>query len=183
MLRPKVSRMNLLSAIVTTEVLHAHYRVSDRGPVNNLVKLGSVWREVSHFCELTPSRGEVGRWFPACTCPSRLFTLTSSMENACQPRKFLCRNVIANLNMAKQLAHECHRNTTNWSTFSHVVGASGSALFKGGPPKKAQHHGWKRPIKSHHTTPTHIDKLVVPCRKLDRGTPHQVISGTIGLRC
>ena len=111
-----------------------------------------------------------------------VFTSTSSMENACQPRKFLCRHVVANLNMAKQLAHECHRNTTNWSTFSHVVGASGSALFKGGPPKKAQHHGWKRPIKSHHTTPTHIDKLVVPCRKLDRGTPHQVISGTIGLR-
>ena len=93
LLRPKVSRMNLLSAIVTTEVLDAHYRVSDRGLVNNLVKLESVWRQVSHFCELTPSRGEVGRWFPACTCPSRLFTLTSSMENGCQPRKFLCRNV------------------------------------------------------------------------------------------
>ena len=56
--------------------------------------------------ELTPSRGVLGRWSPACMYPSRympepptcnlysgvgwrLFTSASSVRNACQPREFL----------------------------------------------------------------------------------------------
>ena len=111
-------------------------RVSDRGPVNNLGKPGSVWREVSHFFELTPSRGEIGWWSPACTFPSRLFTLTLSMGNACQPRKSLCRNAIANFNMAQ---NNSHTSATETPTDPHPHMLSAPMVVpssKAGRPRK-----------------------------------------------
>ena len=102
-------------------------------------------------------------WSLACTFRSRLLTLTSSMGNACQPRKSFAEMLLLILAWPNN-SHTSATETPPTDPYSHI-------LIKGRPPKKAHNIiGEKGPL-SRHTTPTHIDKLVVPVRKTGSGHP------------
>lgn len=99
-------------------------------------------------------------------------------ETRANPR-FFCAEMLL-LILTWPNAHGWHRNTTNWSAFSHVISSNGSTLFKGRPPKKHT-TSWvnKAPSATIPLQATSIHELPL-LEKLDWGTPHQVVFGTAG---